>query len=263
MSYGYVSCDLNECECLEDELFKITAVFYYASKYKKNPVFYLEYNRNMYNYMLNTMSKSEYDNLNFTIVKENNNDSYTEFEDIEGNVFLEGNFTSLNYFTSHVKNKMVNIIYSYEDYMFDAYTYYENIKTFFAKLDKVEIADDDMISIYVNIDNYKLLEYKKEVETITRFLAKARENNKKYVALFSNDIKWCKEFIKDDYVYFVETHNDKYNPEEYQFIILSFFKNNILYNHNYSLYASLINSFKEKLLISCDKDTNNIIVQTY
>lgn len=256
MSNGYVSCNLNTCNYFEDELFKIAAVFYYASKYKKSPVFHLNNNRNMYKNLLNTMCKEEYENLNFTIVEEKN-DNYTEFEDIDGNVFLEGNYTSLKYFTSFVKNRMVNIIYSYEDYMFDAYTYYENIKSFFADLDNVEITDDDMISIYINIDNYKL-----DVETITKLLANARENNKKYVAIFSNDISMCEEFIKDDYVYFVKT-NIKYNIDEFQFVILSFFKNNIIYNSKYSLYASLISSFKDKLIINYEPDTKNIIVKIY
>lgn len=262
MSNEYVSCSFNISDDLENELFKIAAVFNYAHKYKKIPVFNSEHGRSMYNSVLNTMDKSEYDTLNFTILKENN--SYTEFENVEGNVLLKGNFYSLQYYTAAVKNKMISIIYSNEDYMFDAYTYYENIKRFFTDLElqknnnNVEINDDDMISLYVRVDNYKLLEYKNELETISKLLLKARDSNKKYVAIFSNDIAWCKEFIKDDYVYFVKTKNNDYNPEEFQFIILSFFKNNIIYNDKYSWYASFISSFKDKLIIDYNKKYRKI-----
>jgi hypothetical protein len=93
--------------------------------------------------------------------------------------------------------------------------------------------------------------------------------NKKNVVIFSDDIEWCinnfnvyanKEGLYN--VYFISDkifkENELYIKTDIEFILMSMFKNNIIANSYFSLWASFISYYKTKIIIapkrwySCD-----------
>jgi len=248
---------------LGNQLFQIAATYNYAYKYNKTPIFFnTDYLPNSHNFerrtfwktlfrnKLTILEKEEYEKLipKITNMREYKNDIYTPFPNVAENVQLFGYFQSLKYFTKDVRNTMIDLIYSNEDLMYASYEYYENIKKHFSKLEKeknninIEITDNDMISLHVRRGDYVLLNWELNDSYIKKAIERA---NKKYIAVFSDDIAWCKENIKNDFVFFVEL-----NDVALEFITMSLFQNNIIANSTYSWFASFISSYKNKLVIA-------------
>jgi len=261
MSNGLVTAHIQGG--LGNQLFQIAATYNYAYKYNKTPIFFnTDYLHNSHNFerrtfwntlfsnKLTILKKEEYHKLkqNIIILNEYKNDIYTPFPNVVGHALLLGYFQSLKYLTKEVRNTMIDLIYSNEDFMYSSYEYYENIKKHFSKLEKeknnidIEITDDDMISLHVRRGDYVLLNWELNDSYIKKAIERA---NKKYIAVFSDDIEWCKENIKNDFVFFVEL-----NDVALEFITMSLFQNNIIANSTYSWFASFISSYKNKLVIA-------------
>lgn len=162
------------------------------------------------------------------------------------NILFKGYFQSFKYIDDDIREQMINYIYSNEDLMYTVYDKYNEIKKYFGE----ETSDNDMISMHVRRTDYCLdasyhynlyLDYYKEALHIA---------NKKYVVVFSDDIEWCKKNIGKnvypyDHIYFIEN-----NSVEFDFILMSMFQHNIIANSTFSLWASFISSYKDKIIIA-------------
>lgn len=185
--------------------------------------------------------------------------------DIKDNVFFDGKYQTFKYIDDSLREKMTNIIYSNEDIMYPAYYKYRDILDYFGS----DTKDDDMVSLhirrtdYLSVSNYNYnleMNYYKEALQIA---------NKKNVVVFSDDIEWCINYF-NDYVNRENTYNvyfvsDKMYKEaevrikdDIEFILMSMFQNNIIANSYFSLWASFISYYKNKIVIapkrwySCD-----------
>jgi hypothetical protein len=181
------------------------------------------------------------------------------------NILFKGGYQTFKHIDDTLREKMISIVYSNEDIMYPAYYKYRDILDYFGNNTK----DDDMVSLhirrtdYLSLSNYNYnldMSYYKEALQIV---------NKKKVVVFSDDIEWCidnfndyvnRENIYD--VYYVSTKIFKEDElgikEDIEFILMSMFKNNIIANSYFSLWASFISYYKSKIIIapkrwySCD-----------
>jgi hypothetical protein len=181
------------------------------------------------------------------------------------NILFKGGYQTFKHIDDTLREKMISIVYSNEDIMYPAYYKYRDILDYFGNNTK----DDDMVSLhirrtdYLSLSNYNYnldMSYYKEALQIA---------NKKKVVVFSDDIEWCidnfndyanRENIYD--VYYVSTKIFKEDElgikEDIEFILMSMFKNNIIANSYFSLWASFISYYKSKIIIapkrwySCD-----------
>lgn len=258
---NYVSCIIQGG--LGNQLFQIATVYDYAYKYNKVPIFknvenlYNQSNherktfwKTLFSDKLNVIDIDVYDKINFNIIDEKQNNVYTELPYIKGNVLLKGYFQAYKYISEKTRLKMIELIYSNEDYMYEAYKIYNIITSHFGINN-----DDDMISLHIRRGDYLLfdtyhtnlkLDYYEKAYNMSCELS----NKKRNIVVFSDDIKWCKENLSDKYenIYFIDINNI-----QIEFILLSFFQNNIIANSTFSWFASFISSFKDKIIIAPKK----------
>jgi hypothetical protein len=184
---------------------------------------------------------------------------------VRDNVLFNGNFQTFEYIDDSLRDKMVNIIYSNEDIMYPAYYKYRDILDYFGS----DTKDNDMVSLhirrgdYLSLSNYYYnleMNYYKEAMQIA---------NKKNVVVFSDDIEWCinnfNDYVNRDGAYNVYFVSEKIYKDtevrikdDIELILMSMFKNNIIANSCFSLWASFISYYKNKIVIapkrwySCD-----------
>lgn len=257
----YVSCDI--WGNLGEQLFQISATLNYAWKYGKIPIFQKKnqeyyYWNTLFSEKLNVIDIDEFEKINFTNII-SSNDNFQELPFMHGNVMLNGIFQSYKYFSKRTLNKMIELIYSNEDYMYKAYDNYNEIKKYFGY-----IGDNDMVSMcimrnnrsYIELINYRLDEtyYHKAYEYCCN-----KANKKLNIVIFTDDVSWCSNNLKFDNVFYVTIPNLCIN-----FILLSFFQHNIISNSLFGLYATYISSFEDKIIVcpkrwlnSCGTEQNN------
>jgi len=255
---NYVTCHVQGG--LGNQLFQIASVYEYADMYKKTPIFanvdYLPNNFNherrtywstLFSNKLNVIDIPEFNKIYFNNLYEQQGFVYNKFYFINDNVKLVGYFQAYKYISEKTRIKMIELIYSNEEYMYAAYEKYNEIKSYFDNVD-----DDDMISFHIRRGDYVLSQnhhlvlnenYYKEAYDISCKMS----NKKRKVVIFSDDIAWCKETFTNKYdsIYFVELDNIGI-----EFILLSLYKNNIIANSSFSWFASFISSYKDKLVIA-------------
>lgn len=255
----YVSCVIQGG--LGNQLFQIAAAYDYGFKYNKTPIFknvdnlYNPFNherktfwKTLFSNKLNVVDDDEYNKIQFTHINEARNNIYNELPYAKGNVMLHGYFQSYKYISEKTRIKMIELIYSNEDYMYEAYDIYEKIKKIFG-----DVEDDDMISLHIRRGDYLLID-KFHTNLDKEYYDKSYDkscsigNKKRAVVVFSDDIEWCKSNIKYDKIYFIDINN-----VSVEFILLSLFQNNIIANSTFSWFASYISSFKDKIVIAPKK----------
>ena len=149
--------------------------------------------------------------------------------------------------------------------MYPAYYKYRDILDYFGS----DTKDNDMVSLhirrgdYLSLSNYNYnleMNYYKEAMQIA---------NKKNVVVFSDDIEWCinnfNDYVNRDGAYNVYFVSEKIYKEaemhikdDIELILMSMFRNNIIANSCFSLWASFISYYKNKIVIapkrwySCD-----------
>jgi hypothetical protein len=153
------------------------------------------------------------------------------------NIILEGVFKSFKLYDDVALEFMRNFVYSNEDHMYSAYNRYNDIKN--------GSDDNDMVSLYYEEDA-NLSYYKKAI-----ILA-----NKQNVVIFAKDASKLLSIFEDEPYYNVEViWEDNVNM---RFILLSFFKHNIIQydNTSFSLWASYISKYDTcKTVIAPEKDS--------
>jgi hypothetical protein len=184
---------------------------------------------------------------------------------LNDNVFFDGKYQTFKYIDDGLREKMTNIIYSNEDIMYPAYYKYRDILDYFGS----DTKDDDMVSLHIRRGDYLLVSnynYNLEMNYYKEALHIA---NKKKVVVFSDDIEWCSNYFNDYVnrentynVYFVSNKIYKENEvrikDDIELILMSMFQNNIIANSCFSLWASFISFYKNKIVVapkrwySCD-----------
>lgn len=259
---------------LGNQLFQIAYIIYFLRLSKKNKikrklVFKYDENEIDNNYMphWNTLFKglfrvlnaNDYINIQMTIIhNEIAAHKYVEPpHEAKYNIIFKGNYQTFKHIDDTLREKLITIVYSNEDIMYSAYYKYRDILNYFGNNTK----DDDMISLHIKRADYILeMSYYKEAMLIA---------NKKNVVIFSDDIEWCMNNFNDCVnrdniynIYFISNKIFKENElcmkADIEFILMSMFKNNIIANSYFSLWASFISYYKSKIIIapkrwySCD-----------
>jgi hypothetical protein len=185
--------------------------------------------------------------------------------DIKDNVFFDGKYQTFKYIDDSLREKMTNIIYSNEDIMYPAYYKYRDILDYFGS----DTKDNDMVSLHISRGDYlSLSNYNYNLE-MNYYKDALHIANKKNVVVFSDDIEWCINNFNDYVnregtynVYFVSNKIYKENEvlikDDIELILMSMFQNNIIANSCFSLWASFISFYKNKIVVapkrwySCD-----------
>jgi hypothetical protein len=255
---------------LGNRLFQLAYIIYFLrlskkQKIKRKLVFTHEecpclYWNTIFKGLFRVLATEDYKNIPFNIYHDdlNNNHKYLEppYKARE-HILLKGNYQTFKYIDDTLRDKMINIVYSNEDIMYPAYYKYRDILNYFGNNTK----DDDMVSLhirradYLSLSNYNYnldMSYYKDAMAIA---------NKKNVVVFSDDIEWCinnfNDYVNRENAYNVYFISDKIfseeelaNKAEIEFILMSMFKNNIIANSYYSLWASFISYYKTKIVIA-------------
>jgi hypothetical protein len=188
-------------------------------------------------------------------------------------IALKGKYETFKYIGDTLREKMINIVYSNEDIMYPAYYKYRDILNYFGDNTK----DDDMVSLHIRRADYSSPSSSPSSSynynlPMSYYADALRIVNKKKVVIFSNDIEWCINNFRDclsplaalaDYnIYYVSSkifsEEELGSRAEIEFVLMSMFKNNIIANSYYSLWASFISYYKTKMVVapkrwySCD-----------
>jgi hypothetical protein len=185
--------------------------------------------------------------------------------DIKYNILFKGNHQTFKFIDDSLRDKMIRIVYNNEDMMYPAYYKYRDILDYFGPTTK----DDDMVSLHIRRGDYLLVSnyhYNLEMSYYKEAMEIA---GKKNVVVFSDDIEWCinnfNDYVNRDNKYNVYYVTDKLFKEdelnikpEIELILMSMFRNNIIANSCFSLWASFISYYTKKIVIapkrwySCD-----------
>lgn len=246
---------------LGNQLFQIATVLLYNNHLneKKEIIFVNEENLdNYYNLPRKTLwnslllnqfkiiDKDKFDIINFSIIneKENHKNLIEPFPICFFNIYFKGYFQSFKYYDDDLRKQLQTLIYSNKTLVNIANNKYQEIKDFFKS------NDDNLISMHIRRTDYI---YSSEYHNVLQMdyyneaLNLINNNQYKKIVVFSDDIEWCKLNLSKDY-YFIDINN-----VEIEFLLMSLFKNNIIANSTFSLWASYISPYDNKTIIAPKK----------
>jgi len=287
MNNLYTSIDIKGG--LGNQLFQIAYIISFLRLSKKNKIKrklvfkYEEYTRSssdeihrktywntLFKGLFRVLTASEFKNIHLDIL---DNEIITPHKyreppsDVKYNVLFMGNYQTFKNIDDTLREKMISIVYSNEDIMYSAYYKYRDILDYFGSNTK----DDDMISLHIRRDDYlSLSNYNYSLE-MCYYKEAIKIANKKNIVVFSDDIEWCinnfNNYVNRENEYNVYFVSDKIFKDselnikdDIEFILMSMFKNNIIANSYFSLWASFISYYKTKIVIapkrwySCDSN---------
>ena len=161
---------------------------------------------------------------------------------------------TFNYIDKSIKKKILELVYSNEDLMYQAYYMYRDILTFFGENTK----DEDIAALHILKAESKDYDYYYNALSIMNNL------KIKNIAVITDDIEWAKTVLNDindindssTYTLYYVNNAEK-NNYEIRFILMSMFKNLIFSNNAYdmdSIWASYLSYYDNKKVISIDKN---------
>lgn len=162
--------------------------------------------------------------------------------------------TTFNYIDKYIKKKILELVYSNEDLMYQAYYMYRDILAFFGENTK----DEDIAALHILKAESKDYDYYYNALSIMNNL------KIKNIAVITDDIEWAKTVLNDindindssTYTLYYVNNAEK-NNYEIRFILMSMFKNLIVSNNAYdmdSIWASYLSYYDNKKVISIDKN---------
>ena len=217
-------------DILETQLSQISALYIYSKIYEKHITI-----PNQNEFIKNTKLFDEFEIHDYHIFNEEDNSNY-KIIPFRKNIMLSGKFESYKKLDDNILEKMRNIVYHNEEYMYEAYRIYNNIKEHF------NANDEDIASLYYEKNDNSLEYYKKSLIII----------NKKNIVVFSPNNLSLNNIIDNDYNVYYVWHDNIY----VRFILLSFFQHNIIQFSKpfFSLWASYISKYQ---------NVKNIVVPEY
>ena len=69
----------------------------------------------------------------------------------------------------------------------------------------------------------------------------------------SDDIKWCRENLKDDRMVYVSGH-----PDHHEMLLMSMCSHNVLSNSTFSWWGAWLGETKDKTIVAPDKWLKNV-----
>ena len=161
---------------------------------------------------------------------------------------------TFNYIDKSIKKKILELVYSNEDLMYQAYYMYRDILAFFGENTK----DEDIAALHILKAESKDYDYYYNALSIMNNL------KIKNIAVITDDIEWAKTVLNDindindssTYTLYYVNNAEK-NNYEIRFILMSMFKNLIVSNNAYdmdSIWASYLSYYDNKKVISIDKN---------
>jgi len=240
----YITIKINQD--IGEQLYQIAYIINFLRKSKKvnikrKLVFLKDENNkafnSMYEGLFNLIDKDKYESLKFT--KININNEYEPDINMIDNIEFEGCIQSFDYIDKSLYDKMLSIVYNNEDIMYSAYYKYRDILDNFGNRTK----DDDMVLLHISKNDLIDVEYyRKSLESVDKY----------NVVVFTDDIEWYSNNI-DDVINKDSTYNIYFvsvNDKNVEFVLMSMFKNHIIENTSYSLWASYISYYKNKLILN-------------
>jgi len=243
---------------LGNQLFQIATVLLYNNHLneKKEIIFVNEENLDNYfnlprktlwnSLLLNQFKIIDKDNfniINFSIINEteSHKNLIQPFPVCFFNIYFKGYFQSFKYYDDNLRKQLQTLIYSNKTLVNIANNKYQEIKDFFKS------NDDNLISIHIRRTDFiysSEYHYVLQMDYYNEALNLINNNQDKKIVVFSDDIEWCKLNLSKDY-YFIDINN-----VEIEFLLMSLFKNNIIANSTFSLWASYISPYDNKTIIA-------------
>lgn len=248
MDKSYVTCDVSGD--IGTQLAQIMSVVAYAKRHKKEPVFNRKSDgttfwSTLFGDKLNVLDEEEYKKISFNqSITNHSNVSFGDLSQIADNVRLSGSF---RYFESACcsRKEIIDLVYSNEDLMYEAYARYNEIK------DKFEYTcDDDFLSMYIDTKNKELFDmdfYRRAYYTSCDMGKKKRG-----LVAFTDDVERCKELISLDRCVYIDINETCAN-----FIVMSLFDNNVIGESLTALYASFLSPCRNKIVIASHGSVEN------
>lgn len=246
---------------LGNQLFQIANVIAYKERVDNDKMIVFKYEENLYNHFnlprktywhslfknqFNVLNEKEYNQIEFMPLNERvwHKSLLSSYICIPHNILFRGYYQSFRDYNDNVRNSMIHYIYSNDEIVTKAKDIYEEIKK------SLNANDDDLITVHIRRTDY-ILSSDQHYNLQFDYYKKALEiANCKKLVIFSDDIQWCrdnitKELYNYDDIYFVDN-----NDVAIEFILMSLFKNNIIANSTFSLWASYISNHKNKIVIA-------------
>ena len=198
-----------------------------------------------------TLDEQEFNNIKFQqIIRQVDHHKFQDLPyDADQNVIFNDYYQSFLYVDDSLRKQLQDCIYNNKELVEITKNYYNNIKAFFGE----NTQDDDMISMHIRRTDYVYDSHYHNILPISYYQNALNIVNKKYVVIFSDDIEWCSHILptvfKDEYkMCFVDINNaDK------EFLLMTMFKNNIIANSTFSLWASFLSPCENKIVIAPEK----------
>lgn len=260
MSGKYIS--VNITGGLGNHFFQIAAVITYNKHLveKKQIVFkYEEDLDNLHNLPRKTfwhnlfkdqflvLPPSEYNEIKFIEIYETHPHAnmHPPFPVCPPSILFKGYFQSFAYMDDDIRQQLIDIAYSNKELVKIVADKYTEIKNTLNAED-----DDDIVSMHIRRTDFIYLQTFHYILQLDYYKEALRIAGKKKIVVFSDDIAWCKENVtKDlyeyDNIYFVDINN-----VEQEFLLMSMCKHNIIANSTYSLWASFLSKYDNKIIIA-------------
>lgn len=247
---------------LGNQLFQIANVIAYKHLIDENKEIIFKYEESLYNHFnlprktywhslfknqFNVINENEYNQINFFPIHERvwHKNVVNTYIKVPFSIQFKGYFQSFRYFDENIRKIMRDYIYSNEELLAKTKDLYEEIKQ---SLDVTN--DDDLISVHIRRTDYVLSSdqhYNLQFDYYKQALEIA---NIKKIVVFSDDIQWCRDNFNKDIYNYDKIHFIDINDVAIEFLLLSLFKNNIIANSTFSLWASYISNHKNKIIIA-------------
>lgn len=266
----YISIENNEN--IGCQLFNIAYLINILNKSKKNnikrKIVFRKgnhiYSDSLFKGLFTILDDDKYDKIGFDKLSINDIDNDNDIESLcsstknieicDTSTNTRNVATTFNYIDKYIKKKILELVYSNEDLMYQAYYMYRDILAFFGENTK----DEDIAALHILKADSKDYDYYYNALSIMNNL---KINN---IAVITDDIEWAKTVLNDindindtsTYtLYYVD--NAEKNNYEIRFILMSMFKNLIVSNNAYdmdSMWASYLSYYDNKKVISIDKN---------
>lgn len=247
---------------LGNQLFQIANVIAYKHLIDNNKEIIFKYEDNLHNNFnlprktywnslfknqFNVINDNEYNQINFFPIHERvwHKNFINTYMKVPFNIQFRGYFQSFRYYDENIRKTMRDYIYSNKELLAKAKDLYKEIKQ---SLDVTN--DDELISVHIRRTDYVLSSDQHYNLPIDYYKQALETANIKKIVVFSDDIEWCRNNFNRDIYNYDKIHYVDINDVAIEFLLMSLFKNNIIANSTFSLWASYISDYNDKMIIA-------------
>ncbi len=234
MTKRYLSYNHENFDDLGMELFKLGLSLSYAERTNR----YLVLNNDKYTNIIDIFIKYNYENLNLEFEKKSNFNFNIDYNEnnllIDFNDFKDLSYLNPNLISVRTRTLLSLLITNNSNYLNFIYNKINDIMNHFHDY---------------KLENYVCLNIKKDTY-INNYYEKAyyRHFNNKKLIVRTDDIEWAQEninFIDKSLILFIESC---YNNRFTDFMFMSFFKNYIIDNDNFSWWIAYLSNNEKKVI---------------